>query len=165
MYDVIIAGGSIAGLLSAREIAKEGHSVLVLEEGFEVGTPEHCGWLVSKRALNELGIEPSTKSFESKIKSARIFSPNGQHFEIDSRSQDIVVINRRELDKQAARQARDYGAEIIVKTSFQQKTSNGVQTSNGEINCKYFIDLVPQKSKTKLENSINYKQNKNVQAL
>ena len=140
MYDVIIAGGSIAGLLSAREIAKEGHSVLVLEEGFEVGTPEHCGGLVSKRALNELGIEPSTKSFESKIKSARIFSPNGQHFEIDSRSQDIVVINRRELDKQAARQARDYGAEIIVKTSFQQKTSNGVQTSNGEINCKYFID-------------------------
>ena len=40
MYDVIIAGGSISGLLTAREIAKNGYSVLVLEEGFEVGSPE-----------------------------------------------------------------------------------------------------------------------------
>ena len=32
-------------------------------------------------------------------------------------------------------------------------------------NSKYCIDLVPQKSKTKLENLISYKQNKNVQAL
>ena len=116
MYDVVIAGGSITGLLSAREIAKNGHSVLVLEEGYEVGTPEHCGGLVSKKALKELGIEPSTKSFDSEIRSARIFSPGGKYFEIDSRNQEIIVINRRELDKQAARQARDYGAKIIVKT-------------------------------------------------
>ena len=46
MYDVVIAGGSIAGLLTAREIASSGFSVLVVEEGFEVGTPEHCGGLV-----------------------------------------------------------------------------------------------------------------------
>ena len=54
MYDAIVAGGSISGLLAAREIAKNGHSVLVLEEGFEVGSPEHCGGLVSKNALKEL---------------------------------------------------------------------------------------------------------------
>ena len=46
-YDVIVAGGSISGLLAAREIAKKGYSVLVLEEGFEVGTPDHCGGSVS----------------------------------------------------------------------------------------------------------------------
>ena len=50
MYDAVVAGGSISGLLTAREIAKNGHSVLVLEEGFEVGSPEHCGGLVSKNA-------------------------------------------------------------------------------------------------------------------
>ncbi len=53
-YDVVIAGGSISGLMSAREIAKNGYSVLVLEEGFEVGTPDHCGGLVSKSALLSL---------------------------------------------------------------------------------------------------------------
>jgi len=52
-YDVIVAGGSISGLLAAREIAKKGYSVLVLEEGFEVGTPDHCGGLVSKSALRD----------------------------------------------------------------------------------------------------------------
>ena len=48
MYDAVVAGGSISGLLAAREIAKGGYTVLVLEEGFEVGSPEHCGGLVSK---------------------------------------------------------------------------------------------------------------------
>ena len=36
MYDAVVAGGSISGLLAAREIAKGGYSVLVLEEGFEL---------------------------------------------------------------------------------------------------------------------------------
>ena len=140
MYDVVIAGGSVAGLLAAREIAKDGHTALVLEEGFEIGTPEHCGGLVSKKALNELGVELSTKSFDSKINTAKIISSDGKHFKIDSTKQQIVVVNRRELDKQIARQAKDAGATILVKTSFQEKTPNGVSTSNGDINCKYFID-------------------------
>jgi flavin-dependent dehydrogenase len=55
-YDVVVAGGSISGLLTAREIGRKGYSVLVLEEGFEVGTPDHCGGLVSKSALLDLGI-------------------------------------------------------------------------------------------------------------
>ena len=50
-YDVVIAGGSVAGLFCAREIARNGHSVLVLEEDYEIGTPEHCGGLVSLSAL------------------------------------------------------------------------------------------------------------------
>ena len=140
MYDVVIAGGSVAGLLAARQIAEDGHTVLVLEEGFEIGTPEHCGGLVSKKALNELGIELSIKSFDSKITNAKVFSSDGKYFEIDSTNQQIVVVNRRELDKQIARQAKDAGSTILVKTSFQGKIPNGVKTSNGDIDCKYFID-------------------------
>ena len=140
MYDVIIAGGSISGLLAAREIAKNGHTVLVLEEGFEVGSPEHCGGLVSKNALKELEITPSQKTFDSEIQCAKIFSPEGKKITINSKKQKIIVINRRELDKQAARQARDNGAEISVKTSFQEKNGSKIRTSNGEIECRYFVD-------------------------
>ena len=121
MYDVIVAGGSISGLLAAREIAKSGYSVLVLEEGFEIGNPEHCGGLVSKGALKELEIEPSQKTFDGEIKSAKIFSPERKEITINSQRQKIIVINRRELDKQVARQAKDNGAEISVKTSFKEK--------------------------------------------
>ena len=140
MYDAVVAGGSISGLLAAREIAKNGHSVLVLEEGFEIGSPEHCGGLVSKNALKELDIEPSQKTFDSKIECAKIFSPDGKEITINSKKQNIIVINRRELDKQAARQARDNGAEISVRTSFQEKINDRVRTSNGDVECKFFID-------------------------
>ena len=139
-YDVVIAGGSISGLMSAREIAKKGYSVLVLEEGFEVGTPDHCGGLVSKSALNDMGIEPTQKVFDSMINSAQIFSPNGKQIEINSRKQGVVVVNRRELDKQVALQAQQAGAEIRVKTSFKEKTKRGVRTSVDEIGCKVLVD-------------------------
>ncbi|MDQ3847980.1 MAG: FAD-binding protein, partial [Thermoproteota archaeon] len=55
-YDVVIAGGSISGLLAAREIASGGLSVLVLEEDSEIGTPEHCGGLVSVSGIQNLGV-------------------------------------------------------------------------------------------------------------
>ena len=139
-YDVIIAGGSISGLISAREIAKKGYSVLVLEEGFEVGTPDHCGGLVSKSALNDLGIKPTQKTFDSMINSALIFSPSGKQIEIHSKKQQVIVVNRRELDKQVALQAQQAGAEIRVKTSFKEKTKRGVRTSADDINCKILVD-------------------------
>ena len=139
-YDVVIAGGSISGLMSAREIAKKGHSVLVLEEGFEIGTPDHCGGLVSKSALVELGIEPTEKTFDSMIDSALIYAPSGKHIEINSKKQKVIVVNRRELDKQVARQAEQAGAEIRVKTGFKEKTKIGVKTTDGEIGCKVLVD-------------------------
>ena len=139
-YDVVIAGGSISGLMSAREIAKKGHSVLVLEEGFEIGTPDHCGGLVSKSGLDELGIEPTQKTFDSTINSALIYAPSGKSIEINSKKQKVIVVNRRELDKQVALQAEQSGAEIRVKTGFKEKTKRGIKTTNGEIDCKILVD-------------------------
>jgi len=139
-YDVVIAGGSISGLLTAREIARNGNSVLVLEEGFEIGTPDHCGGLVSKTALNNLGINPSQKTFDSTINSAQIFSPSGKNITINSKNQNVIVVSRRELDKQAALQAQKLGAEIMVNTSYVKKTDSGVKTSIGNINCKVVVD-------------------------
>ena len=139
-YDVIIAGGSIAGLFCAREIANEGHSVLVLEEDYEIGTPEHCGGLVSMSGLEELGIIPHNKTFDHIIQSAEIFAPNGKSFTINSKKQKVAEINRRELDKQIAHQAQKNGAEIRVKTSFQELTKDGIRTSDGEIKCKIVVD-------------------------
>ena len=139
-YDIVIAGGSISGLLTAREVAKKGYSVLVLEEGFEIGTPDHCGGLVSKTALNDLGINTSEKIYDCTINDASIFSPSGKMLEINSKNQQIISVDRRQLDKQVAYQAQKYGAKIIVNSSYKEKTKEGVSTSIGNIDCKILVD-------------------------
>jgi len=139
-YDVVIAGGSVAGLLCAREISSKGFSVLVIEEDYEIGTPEHCGGLVSLAGLAELGVIPFRKTFDHMIDSAEITSPNGDSFTINSKKQKVIEISRRELDKQIAFQAQKNGAEIKVRTSFQEITDTGVRTSEEKIDCKIFVD-------------------------
>lgn len=140
VYDVVIAGGSVAGLICAREIASNNHSVLVIEEDYEIGTPEHCGGLVSTAGLEELGIVPFRKTLNHLIESAEIHAPNGNSFSINSKKQRVAEISRRELDKQIAHQAQKNGAIIKVRTSFQELTDKGVRTSEGEIECQIFVD-------------------------
>ena len=143
-YDVVVAGGSISGLAAAREIASSGASVVVLEEDAEIGTPEHCGGLVSIGGIEDLGIVPDQSAIENqKIKSARIMSPSSS-FEIGAEKQKVMVLDRRALDKQVAFQAQRKGAEIRVRCSMRsaEKTDGGftVKTSEGEISCEYFVD-------------------------
>ncbi len=139
-FDAVVAGGSVAGLLCAREIASGGNSVLVIEEDYEIGTPEHCGGLVSTKGLEKLGVIPFGKTFDHIIDSAVIYAPNGNNFTINSKKQKVAEISRRELDKQIAHQAQKNGAVIRVKSSFQELTEEGVRTREGEIKCKIFVD-------------------------
>ncbi|MFQ5497986.1 MAG: NAD(P)/FAD-dependent oxidoreductase [Nitrosopumilus sp.] len=139
-FDVVVAGGSVAGLLCAREISSNGFSVLVIEEDYEIGTPEHCGGLVSIAGLEELGVIPFRKTFEHMIESAEITSPNGNSFTINSKNQKVVEISRRELDKQIAFQAQKRGTIIKVRTSFQEIIETGIRTNEGKVDCKIFVD-------------------------
>jgi digeranylgeranylglycerophospholipid reductase len=160
-YDVIVAGGSISGLLAAREIAAAGLSVAVLEEDSEIGTPEHCGGLVSTGGIQNLGIIPSSKAIENEIRCAKIFSPS-KCFELNAEKQKVIVLDRRAFDKQIAFHAQKMGAEIKVKCSMLsicggKKTADynnnnnancdssnrncyTVKTSEGPLSCNYFID-------------------------
>src|SRR5690606_28095100 len=99
-YDVIVAGGSVSGLLAAREAAAGGLSVGVLEEDSEIGTPEHCGGLVSISGIQKLGVVPDVNAIENtKIGRAKVLSPNNG-FEISAEKQNVMVLDRRALDKQ-----------------------------------------------------------------
>lgn len=143
-YDVIVAGGSVSGLLAAREAAAGGLSVAVLEEDSEIGTPEHCGGLVSISGIQKLGMVPDAKAVENtKIAKARILSPNNG-FEISAEKQKVMVLDRRAFDKQIAFQAQKMGAEIKVKCAMRSFSKDGqgymVKTAEGDLGCRYFID-------------------------
>ena len=155
IYDVIIAGGSISGLLAARELSRHnGISVLVLEEDYEIGTPEHCGGLVSMSAIEKLQILPSSASIQNKVIKAKILSPSSG-FDINADHQKVIVLDRREFDKQIAFEAQDIGAEIRVRCSVRSVVEHtntlasnnvnegnfySISTSEGEMKCKFFID-------------------------
>ena len=160
-YDVVVAGGSVAGLLCAREISSHNHEVLVIEEDSEIGTPEHCGGVVSISAIDDLGIIPLRSTLDNKIRSADIVSPSGTRFTLDARPQQVIVLDRREFDKQIAHQAKVNGAEIRVRSSLREITSDGIRTSDGEIKCKVVVDArgvssLIQKDRTGILQSAQY---------
>jgi geranylgeranyl reductase family protein len=152
-FDVIIAGGSISGLLAAREIADAGNrSVAVLEEDPEIGTPQHCGGLVSIEGIKNLGVVPSPNVIENKIKQAKIFSPS-HSFILNTKGQKVIALDRRLLDKQVALQAQRMGVEIrtrcSVRSVYEKKPaldhnqtdfSQTIKTSDGDFSCKFLID-------------------------
>lgn len=158
-YDVVVAGGSVSGLFAAREIAISGFKVCVLEEDHEIGTPEHCGGVISMTGLNELGILPSIKSAYTDIKEAEISSLN-HSFTVSAKNQKVLIIDRREFDKQIAFQAQRNGADIrtmcrVVSINHNDKniSSNNpqnigsddkhnfiIKTNNEIFSSKFFID-------------------------
>jgi digeranylgeranylglycerophospholipid reductase len=151
-YDAIIAGGSVSGLLAGREIAARGLSVAILEEDAEIGTPEHCGGLVSINGMQNLGIIPSSNAIENKIKYARIAS-SSKIFELNAEEQKVIVLDRRVFDKQIAFQTQRMGGDIRVRCSMRSIIKKNdctndddhhyyydVRTSEGNLKCNYFVD-------------------------
>ena len=125
MYDVVVAGGSIAGLCCAREAALGGCSVLVIEDDAEVGTPDHCGGMVSVSALR-LQVTPRIKMSSHKVHTAKIFSPSGYSVSFDAKAQNVISIDRQ-LDKEIARQAQKAGAVVRIKTKYVERTQDGIR--------------------------------------
>ena len=142
MYDVVVVGGSIAGLTTARTVAKHGFDTLVLEEDLEIGTPEHCGGMVSLNALLELGVMPSNKMILSNIDKARIYSPSRRMFEI--KASNVLAIDRRLLDKTIAKQAIKNDARIELNTpmlDYAIKDDHiSIKTSKDIVKAKILVD-------------------------
>ncbi|MBM3898126.1 MAG: geranylgeranyl reductase family protein [Thaumarchaeota archaeon] len=144
-YDVIVMGGSIAGLLAAREVAATGLSVTVFEEHNEIGLPEKCDGLVSTKGITSLGIVPKQRAVQNYINGALLYSPNGTKIEIDARKQKIVVLDRAEFDRGAASTARSYGSDIKISkavTGVKQNELVEVETNEGIATCKIAIDAM-----------------------
>ena len=142
-YDVLIAGGSVAGLTTARECSSNGNSTIVIEEDHEIGTPEHCGGMVSLSGLQKLGLMLDSNNFQNAVPIARIRSKSAS-FELSAEKQNVIVVDRRGLDKQIAKQAEDAGAQIRTRCTFKsiakKESKYTIKTSDGEIECKYFVD-------------------------
>ncbi len=110
--DVIVIGAGPSGAHAAREMARLGYQVLILEEHARVGLPVHCTGVVGSDAWRQLGLNPDL--VQAELSGARFFSPRGQSFFISAPETRAVVVDRGELDRWLCRRAVESGAALVT---------------------------------------------------
>jgi geranylgeranyl reductase family protein len=117
MHDVVVVGAGPTGCYAARELARLGYEVLVLEEHSEIGEPVHCTGIVGLEACRRFRVDPSC--IESYLSSARFFSPRGQSFRVAAAEAQAVVVDRSRFDRLLAEQALSSGASFLLGARVQ----------------------------------------------
>ena len=130
-YDVVVGGASISGLLTARELAKNGNSVLIVEEHKQVCIPEHCDGLVSKKALKDLSISPDDEFIQTKINDVKLHSPSENELYVNSENLQMIVLNRSkfEIDRNLE-QMREMENNLIIMVGLSKSSPLGVDTES-----------------------------------
>ena len=143
-YDIVIAGGSIAGLTFAADASRRGCKVMVAEEHTELGEPEKCDGLVSLRGLRRYGYPPDAEVIQDSIGSAVVHSPAGKDLAVSSSSLEVVVLDRSEFDRQVAKTAAGQGAEVRtgtrVSSAVEKDAAVEVKVGDSLVRSKYFVD-------------------------
>ena len=118
--DVVIVGAGPGGSMAAKFCAKGGLKTILIEKKAEIGAPLRCAEGVSKKWLEEVGIEPDPAWICADMVGAVIRSPSGYEFKLDEShagSEVGYVLERHLFDKALARDAAEAGAKIMMRTS------------------------------------------------
>jgi len=124
-YDVIVVGSGPAGASTAKECAKRGLNVLVLDRNNEIGTPKRCGEGLSDNSVRLLKLDMPSRCIAQKIDGAIVYAPNGKKIEIKFEGAKGYVLERKMFDKWLAVEAARAGATVIAKSEVTDVLKNG----------------------------------------
>jgi geranylgeranyl reductase family protein len=102
----------------ARDLARLGFDVLVLEEHSAIGTPCHCSGLVTPRTLERADVGDGV--ILNTIRGAVIHVPGCAPVTIGGDRVHAHVIDRTELDRRLVDQAREAGASVLPLARFER---------------------------------------------
>ena len=129
-YDVLVIGAGPGGSVAARNLAKQGFSVLLIEKREKIGYPVRCGEASTKleRLQEEFGpIEPDC--IETELNGLYVYGPGG--VELDCKMPGVgVMLNREKFDPWLAHLAEEDGAEVETnaRASAVGEVQNGYRT-------------------------------------
>lgn len=131
-FDIIVVGAGPAGSSAAMTAAKEGVSVLLLEEHQQIGLPLQCAEGLSRSTIKGyLEINPELVS--TNLNGSIIRGPTKEEFKIEY-PEVGWILNRKIFDAEIAKMALEKGA--VLKTNAKAmgiEDNNVVVNEDGEI--------------------------------
>ncbi|MCH8814779.1 MAG: NAD(P)/FAD-dependent oxidoreductase [Chloroflexi bacterium] len=121
--DVAVVGAGPAGSRTARNLARSGLRVKLLEEHRKIGVPSHCSGLISLRTLREAEI--GEDAIIHRINGAFIHGPDGSQVGLDAGSTSAVAIDRVKWDETLCEQAQRDGADLLTARVLNVERTNG----------------------------------------
>ena len=112
MRDLIVIGAGPGGSVTAKEAAKRGLDVLLIDRKDEIGSPKRCAEGLGLGTFERHDIPIKDKFKAKDIYGARIYAPNGNDVEVRSEEVNGFVLERKVFDKYLAKMAAEEGAEV-----------------------------------------------------
>ena len=110
-YDVVVIGAGPGGSVAARNLARAGHKVLLLEKRERIGFPVRCGEASTTLADLQTYGPIDESCIESIINGLYIYGPAGVNIEVPKPNTGIML-NREVFDPWLAKLAADDGAQV-----------------------------------------------------
>ncbi|AEC51617.1 hypothetical protein PNA2_0702 [Pyrococcus sp. NA2] len=115
-YDVVVVGSGVAGPIVARNVAKAGFSVLLVDKKPAIGAPKQCAEGLTMNAFKEFDIPYDKRFINREIYGAKIYSPSGYTAELRYKEVSGVILERKVFDKMLAYYAAKAGADVWART-------------------------------------------------
>jgi digeranylgeranylglycerophospholipid reductase len=113
-FDCIVVGAGPAGSMTAKTLAENDVSVLLLEKHPEIGVPLSCAEAISFSGLAKF-VEPDPEWISTRIHKVLLISPSNEKLTVHHPHAGFVL-NRKIFDKRLAQKAASLGASVRVNS-------------------------------------------------